>query len=235
MTRPISDACLKCHVTFAKNTDASGKGNTYENNNFIYGIDCERCHRPAEKHVIYHRANPDSVQPKFIMLADTLSRQQSLDICAQCHSGLRSQQLKGGPFSFMAGENLELYSRNYYFNRPGAKLDVHGNQYGLLTSSKCFKESPKMDCTTCHNPHKNQRGDTSYFNHKCISCHETLISMCTAPKSEINAMANNCIACHMPLSPSETMKVKLTQDEDEAPIMIRSHLIGVYPNSAQMK
>lgn len=234
--RPISDACLKCHVTFAKNQDLTGNGNLYTKEKTIYGIDCERCHRPAAKHVSYHRKNPNAIQSKFIMSYDTLTRKQRIHACAQCHSGLRAQQLKGNPFSFLTGENLEDYSKNYYTGRPNAELDVHGNQYGLLTSSKCFKESPKLDCTSCHNPHKNQRASTEYFNQKCISCHNTAsVVECKAPITKTGPMKNNCVACHMPLSPSKSMKIKLARDSSEIPVYIRTHLIGVYPEISHVK
>ncbi len=230
--RPISDACLKCHLTFAKNIDFSGNGNHYIRENMVYGIDCERCHRPAAKHVVYHRANPEATASKFMMLSDTLSRQQRLDACVQCHSGLRAQQLKGNPFSFLPGEKLAAYSKNYYTGRPNTELDVHGNQYGLLASSACFKESPQLDCTTCHDPHKNQRGNTIYFNQKCASCHNGSTVVCKAPATETSLMGNNCIACHMPLSPSNSMRVQLARDSIAVPVYVRTHLIQVYSESA---
>ena len=74
----------------------------------------------------------------FMMKIDTLSRQKRLDVCAQCHSGPRDGILQGNSFSFLAGEKLDEYSRNYYTGISNDDLDVHGNQYGLLTSSKCF-------------------------------------------------------------------------------------------------
>lgn len=233
--RPISDACLKCHVTFAKNNDFSGKGNQYARESIIFGIDCERCHGPSEKHVIHHRTNPKDTLPKFMALSDTLSREQRLDACVQCHSGLRARQLKGNPFSFLVGENLSEYSKNYYTGRPNTELDVHGNQYGLLTSSKCFKESSTLDCTTCHDPHKNQSGNTNYFNQKCISCHGKAAIECKAPitATQSEAMGNNCIACHMPLSPSRSMKVKLIKDSAETSVYVRTHLIGIYTESSK--
>lgn len=232
--RQITDACLKCHVTFAKNNDFSGKGNQYIKESIVYGIDCERCHRPSAKHVIHHRANPTDTISKFMMISDTLSRERRLDACAQCHSGLRGRQKKGNPFSFLSGENLSEYSKNHYSGKPNNELDVHGNQYGLLTSSKCFNESTTLDCTTCHDPHKNQRGNFQHFNQKCISCHNTATTECKVPSTESKTMGNNCIACHMPLSPSKSMRVKLNKDSTETSVYIRTHLIGIYPETSNM-
>lgn len=233
--RPIRDACLKCHVTFAKNKDVSGNGNQYEREQLIYGIDCERCHRPSAKHVAYHRKNPEVEAAKFMLPLDSLSRQQRLDVCAQCHSGNRKRLLKGNSFSFISGGILEEYFQNLNQQTSNANLDVHGNQYGLLTESKCFKETETMDCSTCHDPHKNQRGNAEQFNLKCISCHSSGAVVCAANESEENHMANNCIACHMPVSPSRAMTVQLNEkDSLETSFYIRTHLIGIYPEEKSL-
>jgi len=227
-SRPVGDACLKCHMTFATNQNTSKNRNSFDKERMVYGIDCERCHRPGEKHVVYHRNNPEIKEAKYMLRLKDLSRQQRLDACAQCHSGLRIELLKGSPFSYLTGEALSEYSRNHDASISNEKLDVHGNQYGLLTSSECFKQSGTMDCSTCHDPHKNQRGNLNYFNSKCIGCHNTNTSMCTVDTGEKNDKENNCIECHMPTIASKAMQVQLTKDSLETPFYVRSHLIGVY-------
>lgn len=227
--RPISDKCLKCHTTFAKNSDFSGNGNHYEQKQIIYGIDCERCHRPSGKHVKYHRSNPEDKTAKYMLRFSELSVKQRLDLCASCHSGLRSQQVKGNPFSFLTGEDLETYSKNFYTERTNSELDVHGNQYGLLTSSTCYKASGTMDCNTCHDSHKNQRGNTDHFNQKCISCHNASTIHCTDEQGDLVAMQSDCISCHMPLTSSQTMKVQSFADSLAKSVKIRTHKIAIYP------
>lgn len=227
LTRGVDDKCLKCHVTFAKNTNDSGSGNSYDRTKIILGIDCERCHGPSEKHVKYHRLNPDAEIAKFVDDFDKYSRQQRLDACAVCHSGLQSQQIKGNPFSFLAGDTLALYSKNYKNSNSTNTLDVHGNQMGLLSKSECFINSQKMDCITCHDPHKNERGEVSSFNLKCLSCHK-VDKINNLVKSRNHDSDQNCISCHMPLMPSSVMKLKVENSSKEIPVYIRTHLIGVY-------
>lgn len=227
--RPIRDACLKCHVTFAKGHEPPTQGNQFDKDQIIYGVDCERCHRPSAKHVKFHRSNPEEIEPKFMMPLGALTRQQRLDACAQCHSGLRERILKGTSFSFLSGEILDEYTQNLAPPPKEGNLDVHGNQYGLLTESKCFKETTTMDCSSCHDPHKNQRDKAENFNLKCISCHSSGSVVCAANESEVNHMDNNCIACHMPVSPSKSMTVQLNEkDSLETSFYIRTHLIGIY-------
>jgi len=226
--RPVRDGCIKCHVTFAKNKNI-GEGNQYDREKILYGIECERCHRPAAKHVIYHRKHPEAKMSKYMMHIDSLSRQQRLDVCAQCHSGPQNEQLKGNPFSFLTGENLSEYSRNMSPLGSSETLDVHGNQYGLLTRSACFKQSPTMDCTTCHDPHKNQRGNTAYFNQKCIQCHTNNATKLAIVQNHIEVRGNDCIACHMPKMRSQSISIKLAgKDSMASSFRIRTHLIKVY-------
>ncbi len=226
--RPVSDACIKCHTTTAKNHDPSGASNQYYRNEMVLGIDCERCHGPAEKHVIAQRTNPDTVQTLNMAKISELSRQQRLDVCAQCHSGLRNRKRKDNVFSFLPGEVLDDYATSFTSGKPKEKLDVHGNQYGLLTSSACFIKSESMDCMTCHNPHNKERGN-SMFNQKCMQCHDSLSKGCSKDSQMANnTLTNDCIACHMPLSPSTTMQLQLDKDSTTVPVYIRTHLIGIY-------
>ena len=229
LKRPIIDECLKCHFTYAQNKAYSSPRNEYVKEQMVYGIDCERCHGPSEKHVTYHKNNPESLKAHAMVTISDLTRKQRLDVCAQCHSGSLSQVSPGNTFSFLAGEDLE----NYYTD-PNSGLeitpDVHANQYGLLTKSKCFNKTETMDCATCHNPHQNQRGETAYFNSKCLSCHSNNVTGCKVEESKFNEAGQNCIACHMPLRPSNTMTAQLAKDSIEMAFYIRTHLIGIYPD-----
>lgn len=225
--RPVNNRCLECHTTFAKSTNQSELNNTYDKKKILYGIDCERCHGPSASHVDYHKNNPEISVPKHIVLHDTLSRQQRLDACALCHSGLRKYIQP--PFTFITGDTLDNYSLPENNDTNFEELDVHGNQYGLLTSSKCFKMTNKMDCTTCHSPHENQRNNKTYFNQKCMECHSSQATICDVDDKLMSGFKNNCMECHMPLTSSKTMSVQLKNDEDETSVKVRTHKIGIYP------
>ncbi|MFD2563116.1 multiheme c-type cytochrome [Aquimarina rubra] len=226
--RPVLERCLECHTTYAQNISGNKNGNQFHRENLVYGIDCQRCHGPVKEHVKYHKQNPYDKIAKHIIKYSSLSRQQRLDACALCHSGLRTETTERA-FSFMTGDTLKKFSFPDYDESSLEELDVHGNQYGLLKASKCFTKSITLDCTTCHDPHKKERGNFTTFNQKCMSCHSTMEKPinCSGDKDEIRKMSNNCIQCHMPLVKSKTMKIQIPEN-GEVSVDVRTHLIGIY-------
>jgi hypothetical protein len=141
--RNIETRCMECHTTFTK--DFVGD---YLPNQIVCGVGCERCHVPAAKHIEFHTQNPQEKQGRFITNPASLSRQQRLDVCALCHSGVM-QSMKPA-FSFLPGDTLSKYFIKNSSRIDSFKLDVHANQYGLLSASKCFRISGTMTCSSCH-------------------------------------------------------------------------------------
>ncbi|MFL1012632.1 multiheme c-type cytochrome [Flavisericum labens] len=222
--RPVPGRCLECHTTFAKRTDRY-YDNRFDKKTLIYGIDCQRCHGDVKRHTLHHLEHPKDTIAKYILSFKDLNQSQQLDACALCHSGIREKQIKDN-FEFMLGDNLDKFSLPDYDESSLYDLDVHGNQYGLLQASACFKRSEKMSCSTCHNPHKSNRGNANFFNDACVTCHG---------KDKVhniaeNALAkefSNCISCHMPLTESNVMKIQVEADSLVA-VKVRTHLIGIY-------
>lgn len=126
--REIGGRCMECHTTYAKERLDFG----YVRKDIIYGIDCERCHGPAGDHVDFHTNNPDEKLGKFIVNTALLGRQQQLDACAICHSGVMKSMTNA--FSFQTGDTLSKYFIRNYSGIDSFNLDVHANQYGLLTN-----------------------------------------------------------------------------------------------------
>src|SRR4029078_11744663 len=194
----------------------------YDKTQVIYGVDCERCHGPAAEHVTYQTTNPNEKKGKYIINPALLSRQQKLDNCALCHSGLRENSKPS--FSFVTGDKLDDYSTPDYKPDSTTQLDVHGNQYGLLTASKCFKMS-KMDCSSCHNVQVNESGNTQLFSQRCLTCHNNIShNFSTLPAMESLVLKNNCIDCHMPALPSKKIFIEAAQKGKSTPDLIRTHL-----------
>jgi predicted CXXCH cytochrome family protein len=61
-----------------------------------------------------------------------------------------------------------------------------------LTASRCFTESGKLSCTTCHDPHGGPRPTTAQYETRCTSCHQTIkVRGSNCPRT------SGCLSCHM--------------------------------------
>lgn len=201
-SRRIRMECLECHVTYIEQKRAP---NTYFPQSAIWGISCERCHGPGREHVEFHRAHPDDKVARHIAEPSDLSRQRQLDICAQCHSG--AVTFVRGAFEFRPGDDLARFHRVNNPNAQGVGGIHTSNQLTRLSMSKCFTES-QMTCTSCHNPHLNQRGNREAFTASCLICHQS--EHCGMFKKLGSAVADNCIDCHMPIGDNENMTIRVS-------------------------
>jgi hypothetical protein len=231
--RSIVGRCLECHGTFFKKLSEDKFPVEYDKSKVIYGIDCERCHGPSKKHVDFQTENPLVKTAQYVINPAKLSRQQQLDACALCHSGLR-KSLKPS-FSFITGDTLDQYSEINYDTSLTTQLDVHSNQYGLLTASKCFRVSKVMTCSTCHNAHTNERGNREIFSMRCQSCHSVENHNFCKLKTDANILKKNCVDCHMPEAPSKVLTLRVEENKAVVPSMVRTHLIAVYDSLRVLK
>ena len=222
--RVITSRCLECHSTYAAVISPEGKEpEEFDKNKFIYGVDCEKCHGAAAKHVEFQEKHPDDTTAKYIINPASFSRQQKLDLCALCHGG-RLQKTQPS-FSFTAGKSLGDYFLTDTFPPRPELIDVHGNQYGLLRASKCFQMSD-MTCNTCHDTHKNEKNQPAIFSQRCMSCHGDLNAIGGVTHRKLGAeIKTNCIDCHMELKPSRAISVFLPGDNVATSAKIRSHFI----------
>jgi hypothetical protein len=230
--RPIPGRCVECHGTYFKSEKVNGSRETFDPSQVMLGVTCERCHGPAANHVKFHQKHPEETEGKNIVNPARLSRQQKLDNCALCHSGLR-KNIKPS-FSFVSGDTLDHYSLPDYNVDEAAALDVHGNQYGLLTASKCFRNS-NMDCSSCHDVHVRETDDMKLFSQRCMTCHNTgNHNVCTQSQLSAQRMQENCIECHMPALPSSKVLFNLAGQSKAVPDLVRTHRVAVYPEQIKV-
>jgi hypothetical protein len=85
--RPITSRCLECHSTFVQKIPGSHPETEEFNSQIIYGVDCEKCHGPGNKHVEYQTSNPGEAKAMYIINPARFSRKQNLDLCGLCHGG----------------------------------------------------------------------------------------------------------------------------------------------------
>lgn len=230
--RPITSRCLECHTTFVQKTSSPDiESEEFATNQIVYGVDCEKCHGPAAEHVKFQLQNPKEKKGKQIINPALFSRKQNLDMCALCHGG-RLNKTKPS-FQFKAGDALSDYFLVDTASKAAKNIDVHGNQYGLLAASKCFRKS-EMTCITCHNTHENERGKTALFSQRCMTCHNNEHgNFCKMSTVIGSAISQNCIDCHMPKQSSKTIAVLLQGAKIPASAIIRTHFITIYPEETK--
>ena len=231
--RPVTSRCLECHSTYVNMISPPGKEpEEFDHNEILYGVECEKCHGPGAKHVDYETKNPKDPIGKYIINPSKFTRQQSLDLCALCHGG-RLQKTKPS-FEFVAGDTLANYFVKSTAGPTVNEIDVHGNQYGLLEESKCFRLSLTMTCVTCHNTHENERGKVELFSQRCMTCHNKEHgTFCKINQLPVSSIKSNCVDCHMPKQPSMAVALLLPGNQVPTAALIHTHLIKIYPEETK--
>ncbi|MCC9602612.1 C cytochrome precursor [Stieleria sp. JC731] len=215
--RDIHTACLECHATYV---DARQDDSHFTPSTLILGVSCERCHGPGKSHVLFHQENPESNEAHAITVPSDLSRQQQMQVCGQCHTGVKQLKDPHG-FQFRPGDQLDDH---YVANSSGASANgVHtSNQLERLSESRCFQETT-MACVDCHNPHRNDRGQLELFSQKCLKCHES--SHCGMAEEVGDSITSNCIDCHMPRRATKNMSIETASGDVFPPL--RDHHIRI--------
>jgi len=235
--RFIGRDCFECHSSNIRselNASTAGITEVLVKSSLIYGIDCERCHGGGANHVNYHLEYPEIKTAKHIISIKSFNPQQKLDMCAVCHSGNDKLKIESR-FKFRPGDTLS----NFFMPsvRTGINdFDVHGNQYRLMSESKCFLGEKRMNCSSCHNPHTNATKDLAAYSQKCMSCHtDAGNNFCPLADSIGPSIKYNCIDCHMPKRPSEAISFQLPGNKETTSYLLRTHRIAIYSGEAKKK
>jgi tetratricopeptide (TPR) repeat protein len=146
--------CLVCHATSAQAVRMDSGPVASDS-----GIGCERCHGPGGNHLIAVSRKDDDLaiaRPALVFGPPLLS------LCAGCHSP-RSLDMRLS---------------------PGADDSVRF-QGTTLTWSRCYTESSnRLDCVTCHNPHRNAETSRDWYVSRCLACH-------VSPQNRSGRLASN--------------------------------------------
>jgi len=185
--------CLVCHATHPHAVlTNSGPESTDR------AIGCELCHGPGGNHLkaiaslrkdkwtkdahLPKDADPGIARPALA------SGSEIVGLCSQCHSP----------------------RDNFMKLSPGSSDSVRF-QGTTLTWSRCYTESGnKLDCVTCHDPHRNLVTSPDWYESRCLQCHSsgdagvdrsirsTSHSERVAKTSCPIEPAQHCLNCHMP-------------------------------------
>ena len=232
-TRLVNNPCVFCHNAYPKIPKAAEEADAIPQ--FIQpmpeGIDCQRCHGPGRKHIeTVGRTGATTAEIRAsIVNPKRLSPDRELEVCMQCHlqttalSLPHSLQRPGtGPFSYIAGQPMGSF--RFTFDREGGQgehFEIAHTAY-RLRESQCFLQSAgRMTCTTCHDPHVEEKPGTAdaRYNGICRNCHAADLARIASPAGVHKAAASNCIQCHMPKR----------RTDDVAHVVMTDHIISRRP------
>ena len=171
--------CFECHVTHLPNHDGR-----IDESQIIVGVGCERCHPGGRDHM-----SNVGEGPLFIEKWSELSPLESVNRCGECHR--RADQLTEAELN----PDRPLLAR---FASVGLVMSACFKQQALIESESASQG--RLDCLTCHDPHRPASREPQFYLEKCLGCHgsnEVKAAECTS-----QSMTSNCLPCHMPKQPS---------------------------------
>ena len=157
--------CVGCHATAV-----AWNGPAPDVRGSEWGVRCERCHGPGERHAASTDAN-------LIFNPERVPAAEQVRFCGQCHRT---------PTDF---EPLQVLQRDRALTRHAA---------GSLMMSACFRTpSPErtISCTDCHDPHRAEVSVAERSRSVCRECHEDPAAL---HDYERVTAASDCLACHLP-------------------------------------
>jgi cytochrome c554/c'-like protein len=158
--------CFGCHTT--GQADAPPEEITADS----AGIHCVKCHGPVEMHL------------QAVSIGDTDSRirnpgkfavAEQIRFCGTCHRAPSSD--------FGLASVQKVISDRRTVRYPPQRLVL----------SRCYDESGKLTCTTCHDPHRDLEHSAAHYDRKCKSCHAGMGANGACPVAKAD-----CVKCHMP-------------------------------------
>ena len=200
-SRIIETECVTCHDGFPVFED--GSLNKYQT--IQTGIDCERCHGPGSLHVAAiqtGKITDTSKTPDYtIVNPRRLSTELQNNICQRCHlQGIAVLNDGKTFFDFRPGMKLsDVVNVFMPVYEGGEDKMIMASHVERMKKSRCYNESGKMSCITCHNPHISVKftARSQYLN-ACNSCHGENGKNCSEQEALRKAQNNDCITCHMP-------------------------------------
>jgi hypothetical protein len=170
--------CFGCHSTYVPTN-----GQQIDFAHLQPGISCSRCHWDTQQHV----EDMEEGRPLTIERFSEMSPREAIDRCGECH---RRASEMGGEIT------------------PDNETLVRFAPVGLV-QSPCFRqqdqvvldsgEPGRMDCTTCHDPHRPAETRWQFYADICLKCHDAAHDR--AADCSVATRQDNCLTCHMPKVP----------------------------------
>ena len=169
--------CFGCHTTAAV-VDSKVRTDL-----MVPGVNCESCHGPGSAHVA--SMNAGTLDDLKIFNPGKLSGDEiSQEFCGKCHRSAETV----------------LFMPNH-----GSINNVRWQPYRLF-GAKCYSDDKRISCVGCHDPHTSLQQEPSFYDAKCLSCHQQkgkaavpVADGTPAPSDPpCPVETKNCVTCHMP-------------------------------------
>ncbi len=197
--------CQNCHGSqIIARYDSSQK--KYSTDFQTLRINCESCHGPGRRHVeLAASENFDTLEDIGMEPLATLSKDQSLKVCFQCHATkdvIRNDYLPGKPLENYYALKLPILGSAPYL--ADGRVREFAYQENHLFSD-CYLNG-SMTCVDCHDPHTQKYRDVfgnalkgRFDNGQCTGCHASKAQAATQHSHHREGSPDNlCTSCHMP-------------------------------------
>ena len=176
--------CLWCHTTRGRTRPVGGFNQPLQlvgmdSQAAEFGIACEACHGPGDRHVRYRNGKLPELVSDPIVHPNRISHQRASQICGQCHGLTVSHSRRHLELEAMDGSSFrpgEALSASRWVVRYDQQTKQHLEQFGSgvsmltdsfwkdgmirvsgreftgLMESRCYSEG-QMSCLSCHSMH----------------------------------------------------------------------------------
>jgi hypothetical protein len=173
--------CFGCHVT--QLTMDRGR---IHSDGLERGVSCERCHPGGERHATSMEAGGPLAMERW----SELTPLESVNRCGECHR--RADHLTPQELSPERPVLVRFASIGLVMSPCFQKQDLIQAPDGI----KGAGGTTRLDCLTCHDPHRSAEEPVETFVEKCQQCHGPQANQARVCSS--TQTATNCLPCHMP-------------------------------------
>jgi len=168
--------CFACHATRALRQDR------VDIEGLIPGVQCERCHGPAEQHV--KAVQSGDVKAAAMRKLGSLTTEEMSDFCGGCHRTWA--EIAMSPKRGVENVRFQPYR---------------------LTNSRCYNAlDARIRCAACHDPHQEVVQGSAAYDVKCLACHSSeAVRAASGATADAGAhpgtcpvAKKDCASCHMP-------------------------------------
>jgi len=224
--------CQQCHGSQIRTSFYNDKGK-YISDKTALSINCESCHGPGKEHANLMQYGEPIIQGYTgIQSLKTLSKQESVEVCAQCHAlkdMIRPGYTPGKDFKDYFSTKFAMLGGNPYY--PDGRVKAFGYQQNHVFSD-CYING-SMTCVDCHNPHSNEYQDVNriplkgkFDNGQCTSCHMAKASnIVDHTFHKLESEGSLCTSCHMPFTQHKAVGNKIKFERADHTISIPRPLV----------